>query len=143
MILSPRIWGPHYWFFLHTCAMAYPIKPNTVIKKKFYEFIQNFSLFIPDKKISVSFSRLIDKYPVSPYLDSRDSFIRWTHFIHNKVNRKLEKPQKSISNFYAEYYKSYEPINIQNIKWKKMKKHIVYAFVLIIFIIITYCFYKY
>jgi len=143
MILSPRIWGPHYWFFLHTSAMAYPIKPNTVIKKKFYEFIQNFSLFIPDKKISVSFSKLIDKYPVSPYLDSRDSFIRWTHFIHNKVNRKLEKPQISISKFYAEYYKSYEPVNIQNIKWKKMKKHIVYAFVLIIFIIITYCFYKY
>ena len=143
MILSPRIWGPHYWFFLHTSAMAYPIKPNTVIKKKFYEFIQNFSLFIPDKKISVSFSKLIDKYPVSPYLDSRDSCIRQTHFIHNKVNRKLEKPQISISKFYAEYYKSYEPVNIQNIKWKKMKKHIVYAFVLIIFIIITYCFYKY
>ena len=143
MILSPRIWGPHYWFFLHTCAMAYPIKPNTVIKKKFYEFIQNFSLFIPDKKISASFSKLIDKYPVSPYLDSRDSFIRWTHFIHNKVNKKLEKPQKSISKVYAEYYKSYEPVNIKNIKCRKMKKHIVYAFVLITFIIITYCFYKY
>ena len=143
MILSPRIWGPHYWFFLHTCAMAYPIKPNTVIKKKFYEFIQNFSLFIPDKKISTSFSKLIDKYPVSPYLDSRDSFIRWTHFIHNKVNKKLEKRQKSLSKFYSEYYKSYETPIIKNVKWKKMKKHIVYAFILIVFISIAYGFYKY
>ena len=35
--LDPTIWGPHYWFFLHTIAMTYPIRPNDVTKKKYYE----------------------------------------------------------------------------------------------------------
>ena len=32
--LDPKIWGPHYWFFLHTIAMSYPLRPNAVTKKK-------------------------------------------------------------------------------------------------------------
>ena len=31
--LDPKIWGPHYWFFLHTVAMTYPHHPNAVTKK--------------------------------------------------------------------------------------------------------------
>ena len=34
MELDPIIWGPHYWFMLHTIALNYPIRPNDVIKKK-------------------------------------------------------------------------------------------------------------
>ena len=45
--LDPNIWGPHYWFFLHTIAMSYPIHPNAVTKKKYYDFVQNIPLFIP------------------------------------------------------------------------------------------------
>ena len=49
MSLDSAIWGPHYWFFLHTIALSYPIRPNTPTKKKYYEFIQNIPLFIPVK----------------------------------------------------------------------------------------------
>ena len=45
--LDPKVWGPHYWFFLHTLVMTYPHHPNTVTKKKYYEFIQNLPLFLP------------------------------------------------------------------------------------------------
>ena len=34
MSLDSAIWGPHYWFFLHTIALSYPIRPNTPTKKK-------------------------------------------------------------------------------------------------------------
>ena len=91
--LDPNIWGPHYWFFLHTISMTYPIRPNALTKKKYYEFIQNLPLFIPVEKISTEFSKLIDEYPITPYLDNRESLIRWMHFIHNKINQKLEKPE--------------------------------------------------
>ena len=86
MVLEPKVWGPHYWFFLHTIAMSYPHRPNSVTKKKYYDFIQNIPLFIPVESFSTRFSNLLDEYPVSPYLDSRDSFIRWMWFIHNKIN---------------------------------------------------------
>jgi hypothetical protein len=94
MGLDPKIWGPHYWFFLHTVAICYPHRPNTITKKKYYDFIHNIPMFIPVENIASYFSQLLDQYPVSPYLDSRDAFIRWMHFIHNKINQKLEKPSK-------------------------------------------------
>jgi hypothetical protein len=39
--LDPKIWGPHYWFFLHTLAMCYPNYPNEVTKKKYYELLHD------------------------------------------------------------------------------------------------------
>ena len=86
MNLDPDIWGPHYWFFLHTLAYSYPATPNAITKRKYYDCIHNLPLFIPHDEIGNKFSRLLDKYPVTPYLDKRESFLRWVNFIHNKVN---------------------------------------------------------
>ena len=37
MIFDPEIWGPHYWFFLHTVSESYPLTPNETTKKKYYD----------------------------------------------------------------------------------------------------------
>ena len=139
--LDPKVWGPHYWFFLHTVAMTYPHHPNTVTKKKYYEFIQNLPLFLPVQEISSEFSKLIDKYPITPYLDNRDSFIRWTHFIHNKINQKLEKPQISLNDFYVKYYDEYKSDNVKAGEYYKLKEKLVYS--LIIVTIVGSIFYLY
>ena len=130
--LDPKIWGPHYWFFIHTVAMTYPIRPNAVTKKKYYEFIQNLPLFIPVESLSGEFSKLIDKYPVTPYLDNRESLIRWTHFIHNKINQKLEKPQISLSEFYIKYYEEYKPQNVKMVEYYKMREKAIYCGIIVI-----------
>jgi hypothetical protein len=91
MVLDSNVWGPHYWFVLLSIAICYPIHPNDVTKKKYYELIHNFPLFMPDSRIGNKFSELLDKYPITPYLDSRDSFIKWVHFIHNRVNKIIGK----------------------------------------------------
>lgn len=142
MKLDSNIWGPHYWFFLHTAALSYPVTPNDTIKKKYYEFMHNFPIFMPDKKMAASFSDLLETYPVSPYLDSKDSLVRWTHFIHNKVNKKLEKDQISLGKFYTEYYKQYETITEKQITQIKTKKHIVYAVLVAVLSIIAFIFYR-
>ena len=129
--LDPKIWGPHYWFFIHTVAMTYPIRPNAVTKKKYYEFIQNLPLFIPVESLSGEFSKLIDKYPVTPYLDNRESLIRWTHFIHNKINQKLEKPQISLSEFYVQYYEEYKSQNVKMIEYYKMREKAIYCGIIV------------
>jgi len=128
--LDPKVWGPHYWFFIHTVAMTYPHHPNTVTKKKYYEFIQNLPLFLPIQEISSEFSRLIDKYPITPYLDNRDSFIRWTHFIHNKINQKLEKPQISLNEFYVKYYEEYKSDNVKSVEYYKLKEKAIYCLII-------------
>jgi hypothetical protein len=130
--LDPVIWGPHYWFFLHTLSMTYPKHPNDVVKKKYYDFIQNLPLFIPHSKMSKSFSDMLDIYPVSPYLDSKDSFIRWIHFIHNKVNKKIELPQISMSKFYTDYYENYKTRDVKYIEYAKTKRHILYGILIVL-----------
>jgi len=69
MALNPKVWGPHYWFVLHTIALTYPLHPNETIKKKYYDFIHNLPIFIPISNMGNSFSELLDLYPVAPYLD--------------------------------------------------------------------------
>jgi len=128
--LDPKIWGPHYWFFLHTVAMTYPHHPNSVTKKKYYEFIQNLPLFIPVEEISKEFEKMINIYPITPYLDNRDSFVRWTHFIHNKINEKLEKPTITLNDFFVWYYNEYKSQNEKLNEFNKLKKKLIYGSIL-------------
>jgi hypothetical protein len=139
--LDPKIWGPHYWFFLHTVAMTYPIRPNAVTKKKYYEFIQNLPLFIPIENMSGEFSKLLDKYPVTPYLDNRESLIRWTHFIHNKINYQLEKPQISLNEFYVNYYEEYKSQNVKMVEYYKLREKVLFCGIITIIIGSIYYFY--
>jgi hypothetical protein len=129
--LDPKIWGPHYWFFLHTIAMSYPVHPNAVTKKKYYDFVQNIPLFIPVESMAGEFSKLLDQYPVQPYLDNKESFIRWMWFIHNKINKKLEKPQISLSDFYVKYYEEYKPINEKMSEYYKIRGKLIYSGIII------------
>jgi len=111
--------------------MTYPHHPNDTIKKKYYEFIQNLHLFLPSNDISAEFSKLLDLYPVSPYLDTREAFIRWMHFIHNKINVKLEKPKISLQEFYSQYYENYKPVTQQDVEYMKRKQQAIYAVILV------------
>ena len=136
MILDPTVWGYHYWFFLHTIALTYPQYPNAVSKKKYYDLITNMPMFIPVEDISQYFSKLLDLYPVSPYLDNRDSFIKWIHFIHNKINEKLEKPKISLSDFYINYYNAYKPKIISMKEIYRWKEKIIYTIVIIFIVLL-------
>ena len=129
--LDPTVWGPHYWFFLHTISMSYPNRPNAVTKKKYYEFIQNLPLFIPVESISGELSKLIDEYPIAPYLDNRESFVRWVWFIHNKINQKLDKPQITLNEFFVKYYEAYKPKNEKTMEFLKLREKLIYGGVLV------------
>ena len=142
MVLEPKVWGPHYWFFLHTIAMSYPHRPNSVTKKKYYDFIQNIPLFIPVESFSTRFSNLLDEYPVSPYLDSRDSFIRWMWFIHNKINEFIQKPKISLEKFYELYYEEYKPKDVKFKEYYKLKSRLIYLFLIVLFISVIVYFYN-
>ena len=127
MALDPKIWGPKYWFMLHTIALSYPHYPNDVTKKKYYDFIQNIPIFIPNEVISSEFIKMLDLYPIKPYLDNRDSFVRWVHFIHNKINEKLEKPKISLNEFYVNYYNNYKSQDIKIKEFNKIKEKIFFG----------------
>ena len=142
MTLDPQIWGPHYWFFLHTIALSYPTKANDITKKIYYTFIHNLPLFLPIYEIGNSFSKLLDKYPVKPYLDSRKSFIKWMHFIHNKINISLNKPEISLDEAMKKYYDNYRPKQNKNKDEKKRREKLLFLGVLFLLIIISIYFHN-
>ncbi len=125
MKYDPEVWGSHYWFFLHTVAHSYPLTPNAITKRKYYDLIQNLPLFIPQVEIGNKFSELLNKYPVTPYLDSRESFVRWMHFIHNKINLILGKEEISLMEANDRYEAEYKPKNIERLGIKKQYLYIV------------------
>lgn len=125
--LDPEIWGPNYWFFIHCTAMSYPNFPNSVTKKKFYEFFQNLPLFIPVEDMAAKFTRILDEFPVQPYLDNRESLIKWTWFIHNKINKELEKPQITLDEFYKTFYEKFKSKPQKIADYYKWKGKLIYG----------------
>ena len=135
-----KVWGPHYWFFMQTMALTYPDFPNDVIKRKYYDFFSNLPLFIPDEKMGKEFSNMLDKYPVTPYLSSKDSLVRWVVFIHNKYNEMTGKDEISIDEAMNRYYELYMPKPVylhQELKMNRYYMHV--AFILIcLFLVYLY-----
>lgn len=131
-VYESHIWGPSFWFFLHTIAMSYPDYANEVTKRKYYDLVQNMPIFIPDAEMSNRFSRMLDSYPVKPYLDKRESFIRWTVFIHNKMNIILGKPIMELEDAIAAYNKTYVPEKLELYGETTLRKNVVYVYSAII-----------
>lgn len=138
MNFDASIWGPHYWFFLHTVAESYPMSPNDVTKRKYYDLITNMPLFIPDAEIGDKFSKMIDRYPVTPYLDNRDSFVRWTHFMHNKINVQLGKEELSLPMSLEKYRAEYKPKPFVLSEKINMRKHYIHAVLILTLLFLIY-----
>jgi hypothetical protein len=112
MKLDPKIWIEHYKFTMITISMYYPKFPNDVTKKKYYDFIQNIPLFIPQKPLGDEFIKILDEFPVTPYLDSRLSFMKWVNFINNKLNKRLGIEETDLYKSLEQYYAYYKPEEI-------------------------------
>jgi hypothetical protein len=139
---DPEVWGPHYWFFLMTIAISYPLKANEVTRKKYYDFISNLPLFVPHPQIGNKFSDLLDKYPVSPYLEGKDAFLKWVNFIHNKINIQQGKDEKTLTESLDIYYDLYKPKEIILREQIKYKKKLVITGIIILLVGGGYYLYK-
>ena len=126
MALDPKVWGPHYWFVIHTIALTYPLTPSEVTKKKYYDFYHNIPLFIPIQEIGNTFSGFLDRYPVTPYLDSRPSLVKWTHFIHNKINQSLGIEEIPMDEAMSSYYSLYKPKQVVDINQRKRREKLIF-----------------
>jgi hypothetical protein len=137
--LDPQIWLPSFWFFLYSTAHGYPDYPNKVTKRKYYDFVQNLPLFCPNVEMQNRFIQVLDTFPVTPYLDSRDSFTYWVHFVHNKIDRDLGNEEHSYFTHLDQYYHAYLPKTYKmSEKFGIQKKHVVMGLLFILACFIVY-----
>lgn len=132
--MNPTIWGPHYWFFLHAVARHYPLHPSAVHRKIHYRLIMNFHEFIPDSESAKTFSSILKEYPVTPYLDSRRDFMIWTNYVHNAVNKTLDKDDVPFDQYVKEFDEYYLPQ-----KKKNPPKILVYLVFAALLILVAVC----
>ena len=67
-------------------------------------------------------------------------FLKWIHFIHNKINKQIGKEEISYIEFVNNYNNEYKP---KDIKFKeKIKEREKYVFALLFTILIAYSIYN-
>lgn len=137
--LRSEVWFPSFWFFLYSTAHCYPDHPNAVMKRKYYDFTHNIPLFCPNTDIQRRMTRLLDTFPVTPYLDNRDSFTYWVHFIHNKIDAELGNEEHTYWQHLDNYYHAYLPKTYKlSEKFGIQKRHIVIALLCLLGCFILY-----
>lgn len=139
---NPFVWFPYLKFTLWTIAVQYPVKPNEVTIKKYYQLINNLPVFFPISPMGKTFLDLLDKYPVRPYLDSRKSFMKWNHFIINKINEIMELPQETFYEGLENYYNEYKPKELIAEELFRKKKKYIYIGVISTLVVILYYIYN-
>ena len=125
--LDPQVWYPHFKFTLQTIGMTYPNKPNDATKKKYFTLIQNLPFYFPIHPMGKNFGKLLNQYPVQPYLDNRMNFGKWIHYITNKLNEELDLPTNTFYESLEEYYDKFKPKELIDQEYLKKKKKFIYA----------------
>ena len=134
MKLLYKVWSPHLWFSLITLSMKYPKYPTDIIKKQYYTYIHNLPLFYPHDNFDHIFTKLLKKYPLSPYLDTNLDFLKWINFIQNKTDELYEMNTKTLNETIVDYYNHYESIDIKK-RYVSLKKYITVSIVFVLIII--------
>ncbi len=126
--ISPDIWGPYGWKFLHYITLTYPKKPTQKDKENYKFFFQILGEILPCDKCKINYKKHISESPLSEkILNSKYNLVVWLVNMHNKVNYLNDKKQ----------YKLDEVINELFNKKNTSNK----IFILIIIILIILCIY--
>lgn len=145
--MDSQIWGPYFWFTLHTITLAYPEKPTYIDRRHFHEFFLSLQNILPCQLCREHYKQHLQEYPVSAHLDSKESLVKWCFFLHNKVNFSLSKPNFSYEEFREKYMRIYAPSIIQKVinkeHIKKYYKFKVFFIILLLIIVFSIIFYYY
>jgi hypothetical protein len=101
--MPTEVWGPRFWFVLHTVSFAYPDTPGYQHKKYAYDFYNAIQAVIPCPLCRDHYAQEMRNLPLTPYLDSRAKLMEWVWRIHNAANRRLNKPEYSFHDM-VRYY---------------------------------------
>ena len=137
--LDEKVWGPIYWKFLLNVALTYPTHPNEVIKRKYYDLLMNFPLFLPNENMGNTFSKFLDSYPPQAYLSTKESLVKWVWFIHNKINVFIGKPEMGYYEAIDAFYEDYKAKDVKKVEEQKNKhKYIFFSVIILLLILIIF-----
>jgi hypothetical protein len=91
-MITPKIWGPHFWNFFHLISLRYPEYPSIEDKDMMNELILSIPYILPCKVCREHFKGNIRQFPLEENdIISKESLITWFIDFHNIVNNSLKK----------------------------------------------------
>jgi FAD-linked sulfhydryl oxidase len=105
--MDPKIWGPNFWFALHTITFNYSVNPDEEEKERIRNFFNSLEYILPCKLCRVNYSHHIRQNPIENQLNSRKDLVFWLIDIHNMVNVQNNKPKLSYEQVISIYEKAY------------------------------------
>ena len=106
--MDPNIWGPKFWFSLHSVSFTYPFSPDTKDKERYKTFFGLLEHLLPCVLCRNNYSKNIQNYPIDGHLDSRKSLAYWVMDIHNMVNSEIGKKFMSYDVVLKKYENVYQ-----------------------------------
>jgi hypothetical protein len=92
-LITPEVWGPHGWKFIHYVTLSYPENPTSTQKEKYKAFLILLKDVLPCSLCANHYEENLHNQPLTDeVLSSREKLIKWGIDIHNIVNEMKDKP---------------------------------------------------
>ena len=86
------VWGPAFWFSIHTMSFNYPVKPTIKDKKHYRDYIYSLRFILPCKYCRINLTNNLRKKPLSMcHMKNRETFSRYIYELHEIINKMLNK----------------------------------------------------
>ena len=143
--MDNKIWGPYFWFTLHTTTLAYPDNPTYHDKRRYNDFFVSVQYILPCLKCREHYKQHLDNFPISISLDNKESLVHSLFNLHNQVTISLKKPIMESEAFKEKYRKIYNPTIIEKIDTpeNEFKNAKIIIFTIFITIVLGYVYYTY
>lgn len=92
-LITPEVWGPHGWKFIHYVTLAYPENPTPSQKEKYKAFLILLKDVLPCSLCANHYGENLQLHPLTDeVLSSKENLVKWGIEIHNTVNKSKNKP---------------------------------------------------
>lgn len=121
--MDPNVWGPKFWFSIHSVTFTYPFYPDQKDKLRYKTFFEMLEFVLPCVVCRVNYSKNIKNFPIDRHLKDRKSLVHWGIDLHNTVNIENGKPALT----YKEVLDIYEGIYGRKIHLEDPEPHVTHG----------------
>ena len=89
--MNQNLWGPKYWFTLHTMTFEFPKHPTEKDRKAYHSIFTSLQYVLPCSVCRRNYKNNLAEHPIENHLYSRKAIVHWLIDIHNKVNAETGK----------------------------------------------------
>ena len=102
---DPKIWGPAFWFSLHTSAAHYPDNPSEIVRERMKHRIMAIPYEVPCSTCRPHASEFIESYrdKLDQVVSNKHELGKFYVHFHNKVNKRYGKPEWTYEHAYKIY----------------------------------------